>query len=247
MVIYFSGTGNSRYAAKKIASACEDTLLNLTEVFRGEARAETAGESRLVFVTPTYAWRIPKSVARWIEETPLPGGVPTWFVMTCGSEIGNADRYNRELCEKKGLRYMGTTQIVMPENYITMFKAPTQSEAMRIIERAEPFIRKAGEAIARGSAFPAKKAGLLDKAYSGVVNQVFYPLSVNDKAYFAKDSCNGCGKCAKLCPLSNIALENGKPRWLGNCTQCMACICACPREAIEYGKKTVGKRRYYLK
>ena len=25
----------------------------------------------------------------------------------------------------------------------------------------------------------------------------------------------------------------------------MACISGCPAEAIEYGKRTVGKRRYY--
>nr|WP_264291386.1 MULTISPECIES: hypothetical protein [unclassified Dorea] len=30
------------------------------------------------------------------------------------------------------------------------------------------------------------------------------------------------------------------------CTHCMACICYCPAEAIEYGKKSVGKPRYHL-
>jgi len=39
-------------------------------------------------------------------------------------------------------------------------------------------------------------------------------------------------------------MKDGKPHWLGNCTHCMACICHCPAEAIEYGKKSEGKRRY---
>ena len=60
------------------------------------------------------------------------------------------------------------------------------------------------------------------------------------------DKCVGCGKCAKMCPLNNIELKNSKPVWGKNCTHCMACICLCPTEAIEYGKKSVGKPRYHL-
>ena len=59
-------------------------------------------------------------------------------------------------------------------------------------------------------------------------------------------ACIGCGKCVELCPLNNIHLENGKPVWGKNCTHCMACICYCPKEAIEYGKKSKGKPRYHF-
>ena len=34
--------------------------------------------------------------------------------------------------------------------------------------------------------------------------------------------------------------------WGKNCTHCMACICYCPKEAIEYGKKSKGKPRYHF-
>ena len=47
-------------------------------------------------------------------------------------------------------------------------------------------------------------------------------------------------------PLNNIRLENGKPVWGKHCTHCMACICYCPKEAIEYGKKSKGKPRYHF-
>lgn len=40
-------------------------------------------------------------------------------------------------------------------------------------------------------------------------------------------------------------IKEGGPVWGKRCTHCMACICGCPAEAIEYGKRTVGKRRYY--
>ena len=85
-----------------------------------------------------------------------------------------------------------------------------------------------------------------DKLMSDIVNPVFYKFFVKADAFTANDKCIGCGKCAKMCPLNNIELKNSKPVWGKNCTHCMACICLCPTEAIEYGKKSVGKPRYHL-
>ena len=61
-----------------------------------------------------------------------------------------------------------------------------------------------------------------------------------------QDACIGCGRCVELCPLNNVHLKNGKPVWGKNCTHCMACICYCPKEAIEYGRKSKGKPRYHF-
>ncbi|MFQ6977546.1 MAG: hypothetical protein ACLRSD_11640 [Oscillibacter sp.] len=91
-------------------------------------------------------------------RTELRGARETWFVMDCGSEIGNAAKYNRALCREKGLVYMGTAQIVMPENFIAMFNAPTVEEARRIVAKAEPFIDRAIAAIRAGHMFsPPRK------------------------------------------------------------------------------------------
>ena len=56
--------------------------------------------------------------------------------MNCGSEIGNATKYNLMLANDKHLDYMGTKQILMPENYIAMFNAPQLEEAKEIVEKA---------------------------------------------------------------------------------------------------------------
>ena len=40
------------------------------------------------------------------------GAERIWFVMDCGSEIGNAAGYNRQLSAQKQLQYMGTAQIL---------------------------------------------------------------------------------------------------------------------------------------
>ena len=63
---------------------------------------------------------------------------------------------------------------------------------------------------------------------------------------FDPSRCIGCGKCAVLCPTKSIRIEGGRPVWGDGCTHCMACICRCPKQAIEYGRHTMGLRRYYL-
>nr|WP_325182156.1 EFR1 family ferrodoxin [uncultured Oscillibacter sp.] len=246
MVFYFSGTGNSRYAAQRIAAALGDQLLSMNDHIKAGDTSPVTTDERLVIVTPTYAWRIPRLVEDWLRRTEFPGARQTWFVMTCGGEIGNAVKYNHALCREKRLADMGTGQIVMPENYIAMFNAPRAEEARQIVAKAEPDIDNAVSVIVAGQAFPAPRGSLSDCFKSGPVNPIFYTVFVKAKAFAAGDACTGCGQCVRLCPTNNITIKNNRPVWGGNCTHCMACICRCPAEAIEYGKKSAGKPRYHF-
>lgn len=81
---------------------------------------------------------------------------------------------------------------------------------------------------------------------SGPVNPAFYAFCVKSTAFVVSDKCIGCGQCAKRCPMNNITIQDGKPIWSNGCTHCMACICYCPAEAIEYGKKSLGQPRYHI-
>ena len=53
------------------------------------------------------------------------------------------DEYNLTLCQTKDFNYMGTAQIIMPENYIAMFDAPQAEEARQIVARSELDIDRA--------------------------------------------------------------------------------------------------------
>ncbi len=246
MIFYFSGTGNSKYAAQRMADALDEPLLCLNDRIKAGDTAPIGTGARLIIVTPTYAWRIPRIVEDWLLRTELGGARQAWFVMTCGSEIGNAAKYNRALCQAKGISYMGTAQIVMPENYIAMFNAPQAEEARQIVARAEPDIDRAIAAVRDSSAFPPPRDNLYDRFMSGPVNPIFYACIVNSRAFTVGDACTGCGQCARRCPTNSIAILDGRPVWGEGCTHCMACICYCPAKAIEYGKKSLGKPRYHF-
>ena len=220
--------------------------MNLNDRIKASDTSLVETGERVIIVTPTYAWRIPRVVRDWLRKTELRGAKQAWFVMTCGSEIGNADKYNRVLCAEKAISCMGTTQIVMPENYIAMFSAPQADEARQIVAKAEPDIDRAIAAIQANQPFAPTRNKLYDRFMSGPVNPIFYKFCVKADAFTVSDTCIGCGQCAKRCPMNNVTLKDGKPVWGKACTHCMACICYCPVSAIEYGKKSVGQPRYHF-
>ena len=208
MILYFTGTGNSQYIAKRMKEKTSDDMICINDRIK---RKDTGS------------------------------------IAVSGDSIGKADRHNQELCVKKNWTYMGTAQIVMPENYIAMFPVPDEKEAGKIIEAAEPAIEQAISCIQMTKKFMDRKGHFWDGLLSGLVNRLFYPLFVKATPFYVKDSCVSCGKCVSLCPLSNTRLEKEKPVWGSECTHCMACICSCHKEAIEYGKKSKGKPRYHCK
>ena len=168
MVLYFTGTGNSRYLARRIAEELDMPLYDLNTCIKAGDTAPVQTGQDVVLVTPTYAWRIPRVVSQWL------------------------------LAAQKHLRYMGTAQIIMPENYIAMFNAPQAEEARSIVEQAEPALQKALAQVRAGQKFSPLRDTLYDRFMSGPVNPVFYRFFVKADAFRATDACIGCGKCVEL-------------------------------------------------
>ena len=251
MIIYYTGTGNSRFAAGYISKCLQklnngrgETVTGLFTRIRDKDHTPMHSDSPWIVVTPTYAWRIPRILEDWLKNTELKGSRDIYFVMTCGDGIGNAGQYAARLCREKSMRYMGCLEVVMPENYIAMFKTPDRNGALEIIKAAEPVLEGAARAISLRKPFEERKINLLDRFLSGPVNDIFYPAFVHAGKFKTTDKCISCGKCVSVCPLKNIRLKNNRPLWGENCTHCMACISYCPTEAIEYGRHSVGLPRY---
>lgn len=249
MILYFSGTGNSEYIAKKLSIQVRDEIVSINEKMKSNLKSGSIdtfhSEKPFVFVSPTYAWQLPKVVTDFIRKSEFTGRKEVYFLMTCGEDIGNAIKYIEDLCDEKGFTLMGVMPVVMPENYITMYSAPEKAKIEALIREAQPVIEAASERMMALRTFERPNHTVKDRLKSGLVNRLFYPLFVGAKGYYVTEACIGCGKCEKLCPLNNIQMSQNKPIWGTRCTQCMACICGCPVEAIEYKNKTQGKERYW--
>ncbi len=67
----------------------------------------------------------------------------------------------------------------------------------------------------------------------------------NSLSFKTDENCNSCGLCAKICPVGNIEIINGKPVWGDNCAGCLGCFHWCPEEAIQTGEFKGIKNRYH--
>ena len=246
MILYFSATGNCAFAAKRIAEKTGDEVLNLLEKLRAHDHSPLSSEKPWVVVSPVYVAEMPRLLADWLRATPLNGCRDIFFVFTAASEMSCSGYFAKKLAEEKGLVYHGSASITMPTNYPIFFTVKTESECRRIVLDAIPAIDKAAEIIALRGIIPEKKPGRATLGATIPVNELYYKYFVKADDFYATDACIGCGKCTRVCPCANIRLENGRPVWGDTCTHCMACLSSCPKEAIEYGKKTVGKRKYHF-
>ncbi|MBQ6601580.1 MAG: EFR1 family ferrodoxin [Clostridia bacterium] len=244
MVLFFTGTGNSEYCARFIADRLGEECFDLAGKIKNKDFSPVESEKPFIVCAPTYAWRMPAAVTQFLEKTELKGSNEIYFVMTCGGEIGKAEKYNRALCDKIGKNYKGTAKVKMAENYLAMFEVTTPEREEELMTQAYANLEAVSSLIRKGESLPAVKEGAAGILLSGIVNEMFNKYYLKDDKFLVNDKCISCGLCEKKCPLGNVRIKDGKPVWMGNCTHCMACICNCPTEAIEYGKKSVGKRRY---
>ena len=230
-----------------ISKEIDYEIISINELIKSVRNNEIKSDNPFVIIVPTYAWRIPMVVEKFIKNIKLSGNRKVYFFLTCGADTGDATSFLKYISKETGLEFMGLRALVMPDNYFVMYSTPSDDENERRIINVEEEVNKIVKYIVSGRKFEENKTTIIDRMKSNSINKMFYKIYVSAKGFHTTDKCISCGKCEGLCPLNNIILVDGKPKWGENCTHCMACICGCPTYAIEYKNKTKNRRRYYLK
>ena len=65
MILYFSGTGNSAFVARKIAKDLQDDYMNLFDRIRNKDYGEIHSDRPFIQVCPKHGWRIPHFLETW--------------------------------------------------------------------------------------------------------------------------------------------------------------------------------------
>ena len=258
MILYFSGCGNSRFVAETIAAGLNDTLFFIPEAAReGRYKYDLAEGERLGFVFPIYSWAPPKLVLDFVKKmtvkVPEPVEGPTskpylYFACTCGDNCGHTEKVFRKAVEEKGWSLSACFSVQMPETYIGMkgFNLDSEENVKRKHADAKALLTRNIPRLLIKESFSEIVIGGAAWLKTYVVNPGFNRSATDDSKYRSTEGCIHCGKCVEVCPLKNITLEDGRPKWNGNCTMCMACYHHCPTNAIQYGKATEGKGQYYF-
>jgi ferredoxin len=196
-------------------------------------------------VFPVYMGGLPLIVENFIKKLNINKTTYVFAVATFGGMAGNALKDINDLIENKGAKLNSGFTIKMPGNYIVMYGANSRKNQIKAFDKEKIKVQQIGDVVKEKKNYEYEKSKLLiDGMLANITHKGIYKIHKKDRLFFAKDNCTGCGVCEKICGVKNIKISNGKPNWNNKCEQCMACIQYCPNEAIEYGKKTIGRKRY---
>ena len=247
MIYYFSGTGNSREVAKRLATATKDEAASITSV-----KNISALNNQVVgLVFPVYAWGVPKVMIDFIQQLSFP--IPPryiYMVCTCGDDIGLTDKEMSRILSGKGMILDAAWSVTMPNTYVSLpgFDIDNPKLSLRKIQTSLPRINDIAQLIVQQrknirDVHPGTFAGLKSK----VLRPLFNKFLTGDSKFKVSEDCTHCGRCAKACPVQNITYDkDGLPVWNGNCADCLACYHSCPQHAINYGPFTHNKGQYLI-
>lgn len=245
MIFYFSGTGNSLWAARKLAEITQDSLISIAEQMSRENRHTDYSlhpKERIGFVFPVHSWGPPEIVLHFIRKIHLTDyhNNYCYFIATCGDDIGCTRQIMHKTLATAGIRLHAGFSIQMPNTYTALpgFNVDPLNVQTKKLSAAGPCIERIGKSISRKSFIYEIHTGGVPRLKSYLIRPMFKRYLINDKYFHVTNACISCGKCTRICPTENIELQNGQPVWKGNCTTCMACYHVCPQHAIYFLKES---------
>ena len=241
MILYFSGTGNCKYVAERIAEALSDTTCSI-EAQRGEiclAEGEVFG-----LVTPVYFWELPPIVRDYLTNLTVTGVTYSFAVVTYGTTPGCCGEDAKRSLAKKGISLSAAFSIKMPDNWTPWFDLSDPEKVAKQNEEAEAGIEKVIGRVKR------RETGNHTDRRTPYVIRAITDLLLNNarktKNFHLEDKCVGCGICADKCPVQAIEMKEGKPIWVKKqCTLCLRCLHHCPVFAIQYGNGKTKEHGQY--
>ena len=138
MIFYFSGTGNTKWAASKLAAATREDLISIAPYMRADDSSHNLAEpfilkenERLGFVFPVHGWRVPKLVREFISKMKIlrepsdasaenKAKADDWLknrpfaycVCTAGDSIGlTIENLNEVISQNPSLQALGITEV----------------------------------------------------------------------------------------------------------------------------------------
>lgn len=272
---YFSGTGNSFVVAKDIAEKVKADLISIPKVMNADKMQIDADRIGIIFpsyMAPVSG--LPLIIERFVKKIADIESIHIFAVCTCGGyECVNAlPSLNKlkQIIKSCGGKLSEEYSTRLPMNNLEYDHIPipiTRDQAV-IISRSKikiddicyRIIKKKGTKYKFAKMLfnllmaplykmirqPVTNA-LIEKAKEPLDTKLKYYelMPLTDKSITVNEKCNGCGTCAKVCPVNNIKIVDKKPEFQHRCEMCFACDEWCPSNAIQHWSRSEGVKYHH--
>lgn len=227
MVFYFTGTGNSLFAAKEL----EEKQISIPQAVHDEKKVYK--DERIGIVCPIYGHEMPLMVKEFLREATFQTAY-FYVVLTYGNIHGGAAELAEKYLQSIGKEAQYINTIKMVDNFLPGFDMEEQLATLpeKKVEKNLASIKADidGKKVWKPPITQEDRGwhkGFLERS-AGIASFGMQQL------YKVTDDCIGCGICMNVCPAGCIHLEGQKAvHGIQNCQMCMACIHHCPQNAIR--------------
>ena len=243
MIVYFSATGNSKYAAERIASAINDRAVSIED---GCYDITLADGECFGIVMPTHFWTLPIPMKDYLQKMKLrrQGKHYIYTVSTYGTTAGYSGEETRQILRDNNIRLSAAFSVKMPDNWTVTFDLSDPEKVARQNRKAEDNINKVIAMI-----LDRKKGNCIRPKtpyFTSALASKLFDKARMTKNFYVEKSCIGCGLCAQKCPVKAIDMQNGIPVWeRERCALCFRCLHHCPKFAIQYKNGVTKKHGQY--
>lgn len=221
--IYFSGNGNSRYAAEFFCNEYDETAKAFS-IEDAKVIDAVKNDEMLVFAYPVQYSTVSKILRDFIiENKELWENKKIFVIATMGLFSGDRAGVLGRLLQQYGAEILGGLHLKMPDSI------GDEKVLKRPLKKNKELVKKAEKKISRS----VRLFFYGQRLYFGHKTKNY-----SDKLCVDEDECVGCGKCEKLCPMNNIKIVDKKVVQNNQCTMCYRCINNCPKQAMTL----LGKR-----
>ena len=248
-IYYFSGTGNSLFAAKEIARKINGKLVSIPSVIEEEHIRTEADAVGIVF--PVYYATndsgVPLIIRRFIQKLENLNSKYVFAVVTCGSMPGTTIENLAKIVKSQDGELAAGFTVKMNNETLSQEKQDKALAYQKVkLDAICKYVlsRKRCRLESRGIMRKIVLAPLLYLAIKPAFSRRYRKLSgspslpfselipIADRSFRVNEKCSGCGICAQVCPVSNIKLVDDRPIWQHHCETCLACYSWCPQAAI---------------
>lgn len=247
---YFSGTGNSATAGRRIAeiAAATGAAVSLVPIDRlGKPDLpQDEGKALIGFLFSTHGFTTPWLMMKFIFLFPKRKNTDVFFLNTRGGLklfswftpglSGTAILLPLAVMILKGFRAVGTLPLDMPSNWIHFHPGLTDRAVRAIADHCRGIVESFAHAVVNGKkVFKGFWTLPLDLALIPVsIGYLIVGRPLLGKFQFASLKCTMCGLCQKSCPADALKVHDHRMYWTFSCESCMRCMNFCPQQAIEY-------------
>lgn len=236
-IFYFSGTGNTKKVALKYKE-CIEASGNECELFALPLAAPVnLCDYELIGIGyPIHGFNAPQPLLQFAKSLKKSEAYPRAFIFKTSGEPVKMSRVSSlkliKILKRRGVKVTNEYQYVMPYNMIFRH---TDHMAYVMWETAKKLIPIDCADILCGVERKEKKM-FMGGFLAWVMRAEHWGAHVIGIGYSVKKrDCISCGKCAKNCPVGNIEMKNGLPKFGNKCLICARCSFHCPKDCIKIG------------